>query len=270
MNFDLPRLALLAVSLLLVPTLAKAQVNGPGPSDPALFDTVLNLPDDQIFFVDSIGNASGDAVPTIQFNVREGGFVGGDFDAYSGSEVNIIGGVVDAFDAFSGSEVNISSGTLRSDFNARSGSVVNIRGGTVGDDFDALSGSDVELIGGEFLLNGDAFTGSSITLGDGDLFTGTLEDGSAFAFSPTEGDRLSEVRLTTGALPMFDTTHRVVSTDISAEPSGMRSGQSLTLQEGGVLGENFAAVDATLNIEGGTVGEAVSYTHLTLPTILLV
>ena len=237
--------------------MAKAQVNGPGPSDSALFDIVIDLPGDpNIGSDESIGGVTDQ---TTQLNVRDGGNVGGVFDAFFGSEVNISGGtVVNFFGAFSGSEVNISGGTVGNNFDANSGSEVTISGGTVGVNFDAESGSDVELIGGEFLLNGDAFTGPSIILSDSDVFTGTLQDGSAFVFSFQVGDDLSGVTLTVAALPTFDTTPRVVNTDISAEQrSGLRAGQSLTLLDGGVLGENFAAIDATLSIEGGGVGNGL-------------
>ena len=147
--------------------------------------------------------------------------------------VNFSGGNAGGFNAFSGSEVNISGGSL---------------GG-----FNAFSGSDVELIGGEFAVNGAAFMGPLITLGDGDVFTGTLQDGSAFVFSPLRLDSLSGVTLTAAALPALNNTPQVVSTDISAGTSGLRAGQSLTLQDGGVLGGNFSAIGATLNIEGGVV-----------------
>ena len=49
MNCHLLRFAILAfcpLSLVLIPAITNAQVNGPGPSDPALFNTVINLPPD--------------------------------------------------------------------------------------------------------------------------------------------------------------------------------------------------------------------------------
>ena len=283
MNCKLLRFVMFTLSLLAIPTFVNAQVNGSGPSDSALFDIVINLPPaPDIGSVQTIGGVTDQ---TTQLNVMDGGSVvfgfdaqsgsevnisggnvGGCFDAFFGSEVNISGGTVGGgFDANSGSEVNISGGTVGGGFDAESGSVVTISGGTVSAAFDAQSGSDVELIGGEFLLNGDPFTGSSITLVDGDdVFTGTLQDGSAFVFSPLSIDTLSGVTLTTVALPTLDTTPRVVNTDISAGPSGLRAGQSLTLQDGGVLGDNFAAVDATLNIEGGVAGPAMETARSTV------
>lgn len=136
-----------------------------------------------------------------------------------------------------------------------------ISGGSYGRRFEARPGSDVELIGGEFELNGVTYTDSTITLTEGDVFTGTLADGSPFVFSPlvgdigfVAGDDLIGVTLTTAALPPLDTTPLVVSTDILATvPFGLREGQDVMLQPGGVLGAALAVVDARLNVEGGEV-----------------
>ena len=98
-------LCLLGLSLLASP--AAAQIFGSGPSDSALFDSVINLPADSNFgFAQSIG----DDGSTTQLNISEGGSAGSSFETF-GSEVNIgAGGNVGTnFRAF-GSEVNISGG----------------------------------------------------------------------------------------------------------------------------------------------------------------
>ena len=102
MNCKLLRFVMFTLSLLAIPTLAKAQVNGPGPSDPALFDTVINLPPEpDIGSFETIGGVDGE---TTQLNVMGFGTVDVSFDAESGSEVNISGGTVGSFfDAQSGS-----------------------------------------------------------------------------------------------------------------------------------------------------------------------
>ena len=71
--------------------LAAGEVFTSGPDDPALFDTVINLPADQPSIAGSIGNAGGEATPTTQLNVADGGSVGERFQALSGSEVNLVG-----------------------------------------------------------------------------------------------------------------------------------------------------------------------------------
>ena len=318
----LPFCLLGLIGLVLNASPVDAQVNGPGPSDPALFDTVINVPPDpNIGDNQSIGGVAGQ---TTQFNLSDGGTVGRSFDVNSGSEVNISGGITLIFSARdsevnisggsvarafatdtvmnitggshgygfgsrSGSEVNISGGSVGSisaggnsvinlsggsvgdrseanpssvmnisggvvgeNFSAESGSDVNISGGNMGTGFEALPGSDVELLGGEFNLNGAPFTGSTITLSGEDVFTGTLTDGSVFSFSPRSFDELNGVTLTPTALPLLDLTPIVVNTPFPARPSGLRAGQTLTLQDGGQL-RNFEAVGATLNIEGGSL-----------------
>lgn len=142
-------------------------------------------------------------------------------------------------------------------FEVYSGGVVTISGGSVGARFDNESGSGVELIGGEFLLNGIAYTDPTITLNFGDIFTGTLADGSTFLFAQDAGDTLTGVTLTSSVLPGYSTTPTFVTTDISGGLSGLRAGQTMTLQNGGVLGKNYAVINATLNIQDGIVGEGL-------------
>ena len=254
-----------------------AQVNGPGPSPANLFDTVLNLPGDEAVITgaesESIGGMPGQ---TTQLNLADGGTVGSFFDANAGSEVNISGGTVDDFfRAESGSEVNISGGAIENFFQARSGSNVNISGGSIGfvffvnpgsdvnisggtfaDNFRVLDGSDVELIGGDFRLNGVDFTDSTIFITDDDVLTGTLADGSPFIISDA-ADRIDEnLTLTVVPVPPVDLDPIVVDDPVSG-PSGLRAGQTLTLAAGGVLGRNFAVIDATLNVRDGIVESGI-------------
>lgn len=204
-------------------------------------------------------------------NVGPGGEVGSGFVSYDGSAVNISGGEVGGyFRAFPGSEVNITGGKLHSRFEARADSVINVAGGTLGDQFDAQSGSkvrisggsfgryfrnelgsNVELVGGDFRLNNADFSGDDITLGYGDVFTGTLADGSTFVFARSAPDILESVALTRTTLPPTDLTPMVVTTPIAGGPVGLRAGQMLTLQDGGELPSNFAVIDGILSIEGG-------------------
>ena len=198
-----------------------------GQSDPLNFAAVINVPPDSA--PSSIGSST-------QLNLSVGGKVTSDFVAGLGSELNVRGG------------------TVGRSFDAQSGSVINISGGTIGTDFDALSGSDVELFGGEFRLNGAEFTGNVITLNGDDVFSGTLADGSSFIFSPLAAEVFEGVLLTAAPLPPVDTTPKTVDASTSMVPTGLRAGQSLTVRDGGVLGDSFSVVDATLNFEGGTVG----------------
>jgi len=133
-------LTLLGCALPLV-SRASGQVFNSGPSDPALFSTVINLPPDP-----NIGDFESIADGT-QLNVADGGSVGVDFQAGFGSEVNISGGAVgDGFQA-SGSEVNISGGSVELIF-AISSSKVNVSGGAVEGTIAAFSDSEVNFSGG--------------------------------------------------------------------------------------------------------------------------
>ena len=235
----------------------------------AVSHVVLNvfeggLVDDILHVLTSTVNVAGGHIND-QFMATDGstvnissGSVGSFFEVVD-STVHITGGFVGfGFEAHSGSTVNLSGGSVYS-FEAFTGSTANITGGNMGHNSDAYSGSDVTLVGGEFRLNGEAFAGTSITLAPGttDVFSGTLVEESVFIFSPLPGDSLSAVTLNAATLPTPITTPLVVDSTGGPAPRGLRLGQSLTLLDGGALGRKFAAVGATLNIEGGTVDEGL-------------
>jgi hypothetical protein len=216
-----------------------------------------------------------------------GGTVGSEFTAASGSTVNVTGGEVgSSFQAASGSNVNISGGQLQhvqassgSNLNITEGNINNvdifngahatISGGTFGDDFTANSPNQATLVGLDFKLNGTAIAGLEIpgneaivTLAPNHLFTGTLSDGTPFAFHQSEGDSITSLKLVRSAdLPPGPSMIQVPS---DTAPAGARAGQQLTLLEGGALPRNFnAGQGSTVNIMGGTVGpnfEAVDAT----------
>jgi len=223
-----------------------------------------------------------------------GGTIGNGFDAFASSVVNISGGTVgNGFDAFEGSTVTISGGSVGDDFNASGGSVVNISGGTVGDSFDAISGSTVSISGGAV---GDRFIasgGSVVTISGGDfrldgvpvrgletvgntlafnlpsgsLLSGTLADGTPFAFSSQDSDFFTDGTLTLEAATSPPVGPAVIMLPADPAPLGVHSGQTLVVEEGGLLGENFnAGWGSTVQINAGQVGnnfEAVG-AHVTV------
>ena len=146
------------LGLILLVSPAAGQVFDLGPSDSALFDSVINVPADPDF--DGEAGVGGDGLTT-QLNISDG-FVFGDFfgppfDAFSGSEVNVSGGLVfGPFVANSGSEVNVSGGSVgdgvvqTGGFNGQSGSVLNLSGGNV---FGPIG------ISGEMNMSGGTVTG---------------------------------------------------------------------------------------------------------------
>ena len=263
---------LLAAMFCALPAAAQTVINVPPSSvdfdTPIGLNTTLNVFDGGV--IDFLTAMSGSTV-----NISGGSVGRVRFTALADSAVNISGGSVGGtFTALSGSAVTISGGSVGTSFTAFSGSTVNISGGSFGIGFTAEAGSDVELIGGAFKLNGADFAGSIITLQTDDVFTGTLQDGSPFIFYTgfSGGDQLNNVELTEVPLPDIDTTPIVVN---AANPNGPHSlgvGQVLTLQDGGSLGAGnvtgddiaFHALGATLNIEGGVLGDFVNIAESTV------
>ena len=165
-------------------TQASAQVFDSGPSDSALFTTVIDLPGGMLPEVDNetitVGGVDDE---TTQVNFAVGSSVTDSLDILRGAEVNISGGSVAEFSAAaSGSEVNISAGSLGDLFFAAAdveinisggtvgnqfvanGSMVNISGGTVGNRFSARDGSVVNVSGGSIDVAIQARDGSTVNL----------------------------------------------------------------------------------------------------------
>ena len=175
-----------------------------------------------------------------------GGAVG-KIRAETGSSVAIFGGKVEGrIDAQSGAEVLVSGG-ITDLLEAAPGSVVTLAGGRFGA-LRTQSDSNVMIRGGEYLLNSGRPVSNTVTLTDSDILTGTLADGSPFIVSRFEGNlALSDVMLSA-----VDTTP--INVDSDNGPNGLRAGQTLVLLEGGRLGDHFAAVNATLSVDGGEAG----------------
>lgn len=230
-----------------------------------------------------IANISGGYIRS-QLNVREnssatisGGTLARGFLAETGSIVNMTGGLAQ-FDALAGSQVKITGGIVDDASLISSGAQVDVSGGGIGDDLVNSSDAGLILRGQHFEIDGALVPGLSqagdeevVTIADGQLFTGTLADGSPFVFSRDEGDRIGTVRLIRSAtLPGGPIDIRVSS---GAGPGGTYVGQQLTLSDSATLpknfnagrdsvvtildgsaGDNFEAYAAIVNIAGGTLG----------------
>jgi len=175
-----------------------AQIFDSGPSDPASFDNVFNLPG---------GSFNPSAGGSTQLNVFDGGTIGSGGFTINGIELNVSGGNVGS-GGFTArlSELNISGGdvgsggfTLGNDsvlnlsggeagnggFTVESGGVLNLSGGAFGSGgSDISSGSQVNIFGTEFFLQGSPLVltdGVPFTINDrGVNLTGTLLDGESF------------------------------------------------------------------------------------------
>ena len=196
-----------------------AQVFDSGPSDPALFTEVFNLPGD-VLPSNSVGGVAGE---TTQVNIAFDGSVDGSLRV-EGSEVNINGATVGDINAVNGSELNISSGFvgrlvilsgsvanvsgivsdfsrigrdgvinlsgggLGSDLRVEDGGVLNIRSGSVGRGIDVQNGGTLNIFGSDFTLDGvlldDLVAGEAFTILSRDVtLSGLNAEGSTFRFN---------------------------------------------------------------------------------------
>lgn len=222
------------------------------------------------------------------FNIS-GGTIWPNTDAASGSVFNISGGTIDDnFNALSGSTVNVSGGLLNANLQAFSGSTLKITGGNFGTSFESQSGSNVRIAGGAFgdstaFRSGGATTlvGSEFRL-NGDLIPGLTTPGSTFAVIPTTGLQLSGT-FTDGTPFMFVVGSETIETNSlkleaatlpaigpsliigpgQSAPLGIRTGQSLQVDNGGVIGANFNAGRGSMLIinSGGSVGQNLEIVH---------
>ena len=236
---------------------AVININGGSFTDATAFsNTTVNLSDGSIA-------ANAQAFDGSVFNV-DGGTIGDQFSANEGSVVNITDGVIgDSFNARSGSEVFISGGSFGESFDSNQ-STVEISGGTFGRRFQV--GSNTELSGGEFKLNGVDYDEATIRLNSlsSDVFSGTLSDGSTFIIAGRLFDELLNVQLNRTALPVIDTTPIVVSSSTPVIPTGIRAGQTLTLEEGGAIDGAFEAVGGVININGGSFAGGTAFSNATV------
>jgi len=231
-------------------------------------------------------NVSGGSIP-LYFDAYNGstiniyeGSIEKLFDAHNGSTVNVFGGSLgEMFSALSGSVVNISGGNFGRIFRARPNSEVNISGGSFGDRIETHAGSTVELLGGNFQVDGELIGGLGsvgnlvqFNLPDGSVLSGTLSNGTAFAFSNQDDDDFRSESIADGTIYLNATDLPPVGPPIvtlpdDALPVSIRAGQTLVVNNGGVVGDNFN-VDwgGTVIVDGGQLGnnfEAVG-AHVTI------
>jgi len=168
-----PVSACFSLALLLqasLPALTLGQINGAGPSDPALFDTVLTDPalgdlPSTFLFPSSPGFTPVEPGETTQLNISTAEFTVL-FPIPAGTEFNMTGGQINGLTAVEMTEFNISGGAITGTSPFETGSLANIDGGTfsnvdllgeanitdgVFDNVLFFSDSDVSVSGGEFL-----------------------------------------------------------------------------------------------------------------------
>lgn len=248
------------------------------PSDPAPLGLrsgqTLNLSDgatlnDNFYAVDATLNMSGGSVGRhLEVMGTSVDITGGSVDEYfrarSGSTVNISGGAVGHGVVLSNSTATITGGTIKGSIDVGPDSQLDFQGGTIGRNSEFFSGSTVNITGDSLRLDGVPVPGletPGLTVGlnlpADSILTGRLTDGSVFVFSTQSGDKIADgtLKFTTTSAPTAGPS--VINVPADTAPKGLWVGQTLNLSEGGVLGDNFAAVEATMNITGGTVGQSM-------------
>jgi hypothetical protein len=209
-----------------------------------------------------------------------GGMFGHYLSAGSGGVVNIAGGTIAEYSyALDGSVFNISGGSVGDDFTiyaatvnvsggligdglrANPGSALNISGGVIGDDLEIRGRAT--LSGSEFRIDGSPISGLemyglpvAVDIPAGSVLSGTLADGTQFAFSGEDGDRFAAGSLHLEEWPTQPRGAATIHLPGSQRPQGIRGGQTLFVAAGGVVGDNFNADwGSVVTIEGGRVGK---------------
>lgn len=198
-------------------------------------------------------------------NVSGGSIVEfGYVNVYGGSSFNVAGGWIgDTVMVGERSVFNLSGGQIGSRVYVSGDSFANVSGGTLGDEFSVGGGSRLLLTGGDFRLDGIPIEGlpsyglsAPIDVPAGSVLSGTLSDGTPFAFSDSDGDHFEagSVRLLQWPYPL-PAPPTIDLGDGRTAPTGVRSGESLVVVAAHPLGDNFnAGWGSTVTIAGGAVG----------------
>jgi hypothetical protein len=195
-------------------------------------------------------------------NSERGSFYYYSSRAQRGSTFLMTGGTVygglQAIDGY----LSVSGGRVAGDLELQANSVLDWTGGHAGS-LRMLGGSSATLTGGDFRLDGVPIEGLSelaqpVAVPRGSILTGVLSDGTPLAITDAGffKDRLDggQLLLRQSALP--DAANRMFVAPDEPVPSGLRTGQSLVLDAGGVAPKFFTALQgSTLTIAGGEVGE---------------
>ncbi len=217
----------------------------------------------------SVLNFSGGEVG-IYLTAGSGGTVnmsGGNAGEYAtvnpGGVLNISGGRVGQGLRTDGGTLNLSGGQIGDEVAIWSDSQANLSGGTMGDELQVWGGSRILITGGDFRLNGTPIGGlpnygasAAVEIPAGSVLSGTLEDGTPFAFSDSDGDHFEpgSVRLLQWPYSLPEAPKAALAG--GEAPTGVRGGQSLTVDAGHSLGDNFGAGwGSAVTMVGGAVGD---------------
>ncbi|TWU25972.1 beta strand repeat-containing protein [Bythopirellula polymerisocia] len=202
--------------------------------------------------------------------------------AGAGSYVNLTGGdYYKGLELMSGSDVIIHGGNVDTYTKVDSQSEVEVAGGMFADGLTVASNASVTILGDDFMLNGQPVIGLQqidvqlqLDLPDKYVLTGTFANGTPFAFSSEDRDSFMPGTLTLKIAPVPFPTPMQIIASIDLIPPGIRgeqtltvdlggvvpnnfmvgSGSTITVPEGGVVGKNLEAIGGVVNVQGGEVG----------------
>jgi hypothetical protein len=174
--------------------------------------------------------------------VVSGGTVGGNLEVLD-SNVELHSGTIGGgFDAFGTSNVVMAGGSLSGSMDLYRDSHLELSGGIWAGAIRSQPGSSIDIYGGEFYLNNTAVTGldeigsrHQLDWTEDDIVSGVLADGTLFVLPHQEG----AVTLESVALPTIGPD--VVNAATDPIPSGLRAGQTLIVDGGAIIPENFRA-----------------------------
>jgi len=200
------------------------------------------------------GGTLGDRVKPRRFSTFNisGGSIGEFFEPGSDTTVNISGGAIgDHFSLGFNTTLSISGGVFQGPIIHRGGTL-NLSGGNF-DNF-IWQSDKVNITGSEFRFNGELIPGLESAGGSvpfptgGGFLTTTFADGAVLAFN------LGNLNgtLNSVAAPAKPT---IINSPSDPEPLGLRAGQTLNMVHGAELVNYFTAIDSTLHLDGGIVGE---------------
>ncbi len=195
---------------------------------------------------------------------------------FTGGHANAVLALLDTFINISGSPID---GPTIGGIQAGQNVVVDIDGGKIGGIFasgnaqillsggvientlSAGPGTSVEIRGSGFQVNRVSTPSGVLNLPllldapEATTVTGVFESGTPFVLSNWTGDNIDQLALVDISVPPVSLDPIEVSNGVG--PVGLRPGQRLKLSDTGSLPDHFTAVDATLEIQGGMVGEGM-------------
>jgi hypothetical protein len=183
---------------------------------------------------------------------------------YYQSTVNISGGkVTSGLHVVNASTLQMTGGVVENDFYIGSNSPTRLAGGVVGDWIEKTAGSQrLVLAGSDFRLNGVpianlAADGDQLAfdLPNGGVLTGVYPDGTPFAYSSVEGDKLPAGSLMLEQASLAGAHPTIILLPAEPAPQGVHTGQTLNVQSGAAVSSHLmAGWGSTVNIDGGQVG----------------